>query len=177
MSLYSPKGGDRIMTDREESQVRERWRRAPELPPEVFEVLQKTDRAINPVTIVATVDADGTPHAAPFGSVRAVTPRLLRMISLRHHDTYANLCRDGRVMVALVAPPNIAVSIRGRVRVVRERMNASEHSAILEIDVEEVKNDMPRTGTIGSEITFFPRDEHQDWFEAVLAEVEEMQQR
>ena len=163
------------MGDREavESQVRRRWRRASELPPEVFEALRKPNRAINPVTIVATVDPDGTPHAAPFGSVRAVTPQLLRMISLHYHDTYANLCRDGRVMVALVAPPNIAVTIRGRARVVRERMNASEQSAVVEIDVEEVKNDMV-AGAIGSAITFFPRDEHQAWFEAVLAEVEDM---
>ena len=163
------------MTDREagQSQVRRRWRRAPELPPEVFEALRKPNRAINPVTIVATVDPDGAPHAAPFGSVRAVTPQLLRMISLHYHDTYANLCRDGRVMVALVAPPNIAVTIRGRARVVRERMNASEQSAVVEIDVEEVKNDMV-AGAIGSAITFFPRDEHQAWFEAVLAEVEDM---
>ncbi len=163
------------MTDREaeESQVRNRWRRAPELPPEVFEALQKPNKGINPVTIVATVDADGTPRTAPFGSVRAVTPRLLRMISLHYHDTYANLCRDGRVMVAVVAAPDIAVSIRGRARVVRERMNTDQRSAILEIDVEEVKNDMV-AGAIGSAITFFPRDEHQDWFEAALAEVEEM---
>lgn len=145
------------MTNREaeESQVRRRWRRATELPPEVFEVLRKPNRVINPVTIVATVDADGTPHATPFGSMRAVTPRLLRMISLHYHDTYANLCRDGRVMVALVAPPNIAVSIRGRARVVRERMNTDERSAILEIDVEEVKNDMV-AGAIGSASRFFP---------------------
>ena len=27
---------------------------------------------------------------------------------------------------------------------------------------------------VGSAITFFPRDEHQDWFEAALAEVEEI---
>ena len=164
------------MSNREakESQARERWRRAPELPPEVFEALRKPNREINPVTIVATVDPDGTPRTAPFGSVRAVTPRLLRMISLHYHDTYKNLCRDERVMVAVVAPPNIAVSIRGRARVVRERMNTHEHSAILEIDVEEVKNDMPRRGDIGSAITFFPQEDHRDWFEAVLAEVEDM---
>jgi hypothetical protein len=158
----------------EESQEGKRWRRATELPPEVFEVLRKPNREINPVTIVATVDPDGTPRTAPFGSVRAVMPRLLRMISLHYHDTYANLCRDGRVMVALVAPPNIAVSIGGRARVVRERMNTHEHSAILEIDVQEVKNDMPRRGDIGSDITFFPHGEHRDWFEAALAELEEI---
>jgi len=156
------------------SQEKTRWRRAPELPQEVFAVLRKPNRAINPVTIVATVDADGTPRTAPFGSVRAVTPQLLRLISARYHDTYANLCRDGRVTVALVAPPDIAVSIQGRARVARERMNADEHSAILEIDVEEVKNDMVRTGVIESAITFSPRDKVRDWFEAVIGEAEDM---
>jgi hypothetical protein len=162
-------------SDSQGSQEKARWRRAPELPQEVFAVLRKPNRAINPCTIVATVDADGTPHAAPFGSVRAVAPRLLRMISARYHDTYANLCRDGRTTVALVAPPDIAVSIRGRARVVRERMNVDEHSAVLEIDVEEVKNDMVRTGVIESGITFSPRDEIRDWFEAAIGEAEDME--
>ncbi len=161
------------MKDSQESQKKTRWRRMPELPEEVFTALRKPNRGINPVTIVATVDPDGSPRTAPFGSVRAVTPQLLRMISLHYHDTYKNICRDGRVMVALVAPPNIAVGIQGRARVLREQMNASEGSAILEIDVEEVKNDMV-AGAIGSAITFFPADQHKAWFEAVLGEVEEM---
>ena len=162
------------MSNTQGSREKARWRRAPELPQEVFAALRKPNRAINPVTIVATVDADGTARTAPFGSVRAVTPRLLRLISARYHDTYANLCRDGRVTVALVAPPDIAVSIRGRATVARERMKADEHSAILEIDVEEVKNDMVRTGVIESAITFSPRDEIRDWFEAAIGEAENM---
>ena len=89
----------------QESQAKKRWRRASELPPEVVEVLRKPSRAINPATVVATVDEDGAPRTAPFGSVRAVTPRLLRMISLRYQDACANLSRDGRVMVALVPHP------------------------------------------------------------------------
>ena len=151
-----------------------RWRRAPELPEPVFAVLHKPNRAINPVTVVATVDEDGTPRTAPFGSVRAVTPRLLRLISARYHDTYANLARDGRVMVALLVPPDIAVSIRGRARVVRERMNTSEASAIVDIDVEEVKNDMVRSGAIESAITFSPWGEVRDWFEAAIGEAEDL---
>lgn len=150
------------------------WRTVPEIPEEVFAVCHKPDRAINPVTIVATVDADGTPRTAPFGSVRAITPRLLRMISARYHDTYANLCRDGRVAVALIAPPDIAVTIRGRARVVKERMDADRNHALLEVDVQEVKNDMVRSGSIGSAITFFPRDELQHWFDAAISEMEEM---
>jgi flavin reductase (DIM6/NTAB) family NADH-FMN oxidoreductase RutF len=76
---------------------------ASELPENIFTVLHKPNKALSPVSIVATVDPDGAPHTAPFGSMRAVTPRLLRFASLRQHDTYVNLLKDDRVMVAFVA--------------------------------------------------------------------------
>ena len=161
------------MARKQETQE-ERWRRAAELPEEVFQVLHKADRAINPIGIVATVDPDGTPRTAPFGSLRAVTPKLLRFCSNRHHDTYANLCRDGRVMVALLAPPNIAVGIRGRARVVKEQMDVAEYSAVLEIDVEEVKNDMMRRGAIDSEICFAPPEDLMHFYVGAIAEIEDM---
>lgn len=148
------------------------WSTAPELPEDVFTVLQKPDRAINPITIVATVDLDGTPRTAPFGSLRAATPRLLRLACLRVHDTYANLCRDGRVAVALLAPPDIAVSITGRARVVKETVDANEHIAILEIDVEEVKNDMMRRGAIESAIQFSVPADLADFYMTLIDEVE-----
>ena len=56
---------------------------------------------------------------------------------------------------------------------VREQMHADERYAILEIDVEEVKNNMVR-GNIGSAITFLPKAEHQAWFDAALGGVEQM---
>lgn len=151
------------------------WRVASELPPDVFAVLRKPRRGINPVAIVATLDADGWPRTAPFGSIRAVTPRLLRMISARYHDTYANLTRDERVAVAVVAVPRVAVSIRGRARVVREEMEGGPESALLEIDVQDVKNDMVRSGVIESGIGFAPRAELRDWFERVIGEAEDWQ--
>ena len=150
------------------------WRTASELPDYVFEALNKQDRAINPVAIVATVGANGAPHTAPFGSVRAITPNLLRLISLRYHDTYDNLCRDGRVAVALVAPPHVAVSINGRAKVVKHTMDSDEHHAILDVQVESVKNDMVRSGITGSAITFFPRNELQSWFDTALQEIENL---
>ena len=153
---------------------REHWRRAPELPADVFEVLHKADRAINPITVVATVDADGAPRTAPFGSLRAVTPGLLRLVCNRHHDTYANMRRDGRVSVALLAPPDIAVSIRGRARVVKEGMATGEHFAVVEIDVEEVKNDMMRQGVIESAAGFAPPEELRPYYVGAIAEIEDM---
>jgi len=160
----------------QESRVEERWRTASELPPEVLAVLRKPDRAINPVTIVATVDPDGCPRTAPFGSLRAITPGLLRFACNRYHDTYANLCRDGRAMVAFLAPPNISVSIQGRARVVREQMDCDEYHAVVEIDVEEVKNDMIRApgSAIASPIELFIPEQHIGWFLSAIGEIEEM---
>ena len=153
----------------------ERWRRAPELPPYVFDALHKPNRAINPITVVATVDPDGAPRTAPFGSLRAVTPGLLRLACNQYHDTYANLCRDGRVSVALQAPPNVAVSIRGQARVVKEGMDTGEQLAVLEIDVEEVKNDMMRRGEIESAVGFAPPDELRGYYVGAIAEIEDME--
>jgi len=150
------------------------WRRTAELPAYVFDLLLKSNRAINPVAIVATIDPDGAPRTAPFGSLRAVNPRLLRLACNRHHDTYSNLCRDARVSVAVLAPGEVAVSIRGRARVVKHGMAVGEYLNVLEIDVEEVKNDMMRRGAIESGIGFRPPDDLMDFYVGAIAEIEDM---
>ena len=164
------------MADREarQSPDGERWRRAAELPPDVFAILHKPNRAINPVTIVATVDSDGKPRTAPFGSLRAITPQLLRLACNSYHDTYANLCRDGQVSVAVLAPPNVAVSILGRARVVKEGMDVAENLVVVEIDIEEVKNDMMRQGAIESAIGFAPPQDLRKYYVGAIAEIEDM---
>ena len=126
------------------------------------------------VAILATVDADGFPRTAPFGSLRAITPRLLRLFSWREHDTYTNLCRDGRVSVALVGR-DVAVSVAGRARVVRERADNDEQFAILEIDVEEVKNDMAYRVLVEGGIEIVPKERHRPWYSAVMAELADME--
>jgi hypothetical protein len=164
------------MADKQVQQTpdREQWRRASELPPDVFAALHKPNRAINPVTIVATVDSDGRPRTAPFGSLRAITPQLLRLACGNYHDTYANLCRDGQVSVAVLAPPNIAVSIRGRARVVKAQMDIAEHLVAVEIDIEEVKNDMMRRGIIESAVGFTPPEDLKGFYVGAIAEIEDM---
>jgi hypothetical protein len=162
------------MSDRGVQQKRLRmWMTEPALPAEVFEAWHKPDGAISPVAIVATTDPDGAPRTAPFGSLRAITPRLLRLFSWREHDTYANLCRDGRVSVALVSA-DVAVSVTGRARVVRERAHYDEQFAIVEIDVDEVKNDMIYRVVVESGIEIVPKERHKSWYSAVMAELGDM---
>ena len=151
------------------------WLTDTALPPEVFEAWHKPKGAITPVAIVATVDPGGMPRTAPFGSLRAITPRLLRLLSWREHDTYANLCHDGRVSLALVTP-DVAVSVTGRARVVRERMRHDEQFAILEIDVEEVKNDMAYRIVVESGIEIVAKEAHRPWYDAAMAELGDMEQ-
>jgi hypothetical protein len=78
------------------------------------------------------------------------------------------------VSVAVLAPPNIAVSIRGRARVVKEEMEIAEYLAIVEIDVEEVKNDMMRRGIIQSAVGFAPPEDLEGYYVGAIAEIEDM---
>ena len=150
------------------------WTQVSELPKEVFEILRKPNRSINPITIVATVDPDGAPRTAPFGSVRAINPRVLRLTSWYGHDTCSNLRRDGRVMVALLAPPDLAVGILGRAKVLREKMIADEQHVSLEINIKAVKNDMVRRVKIETAPSVSIITGFQDWFNAVLGEIEDL---
>ena len=160
------------MSENQEENVRG-WHLLPELPPDVFNVLRKPGRTINPVSVVATVNEDGTPHTAPFGSLRASSPSRLRMICFHFHHTYNNLLRDGRISVSVLAPPNIAVSISGVASLVKSEMAADINYAIFEIAVDEVKNDMVKTLMIETPITISPHYEYKAWFDEVLEELEQ----
>ncbi|MBN1992248.1 MAG: pyridoxamine 5'-phosphate oxidase family protein [Anaerolineae bacterium] len=146
------------------------WQTVPELPLEVFTVLRQADSVFNPVAIIATLDPEGTPHTAPFGSLRAVTTRSLRFLCYRAHNTYANLCRDGRIAITVVSPPGVAVSIRGRARVIREQMDVAQQYALVAVDIDQVKNNMVGLGIIKNVIPASPAKNTQDWFANILGE-------
>lgn len=163
------------MTENQEKQVQSSfWQTASELPAEVFEAWQKLDHAISPVAIVATVDLDGFPRAVPFGSLCAISPRLLRLCSFHGHDTFVNLCRDGRVTIVMVSPPAVAVSVRGRAHIVKQQMEHDKDFAIVDIDVEEVKNDMAYRIVIDNGINIHAKEPFKIWYEAAMSELEEL---
>ena len=100
------------------------------------------NRRIGSAVVVATVDANGAPHTAPFGSICFVSPKIMRFGCDRKHDTYENIKRNGQVVVSLVAPPDIAVSIKDKARVAKEGMELVNTDAVIEVGVEEVKDDL-----------------------------------
>lgn len=103
---------------------------------------------------MATVDADGSPRTAAFGSVRPITPHELRFGCNRTHATFTNVLRDGRVMVALFAPPDVAVGIRGTARGLEEALDCWPTDAAIVIEVSKVKNDALPAVPIESGITY-----------------------
>ncbi len=136
-------------------------------------VIAATRRPVGMIVgIVATVDAGGFPHLAPIGSVRAVSPREIRFGCDRQHDTFANVVRDGRVAISIVAPPNLAVGIRGRARVMQEHMYTRRNHAIVTVQVEEVKDDLPPGSRIPTGITYSGDPEGLAEIVRYLAEVE-----
>lgn len=141
-----------------------------ELPEDVVEVLTRPPG--DAVAIVATVDDDGAPRTATFGAMRPVGPRELRFACNRAHATYDNITRDGRVMVATFAPPDVAVGIRGRARVVKERMDSLPEDAVVHLEVESVKNDHLPYTPIASGITYSMSAEIADRLDAVNEELE-----
>jgi hypothetical protein len=54
-------------------------------------------------------------------------------------------------------------------------MDTGEHLAILEIDIEEVKNDMMRRGAIESAVGFAPPEELRSYYVGAIAEIEDME--
>lgn len=146
------------------SKKQDRWRRSPELLEDAFRAWHKANGELNPSSVVATVDEDGFPHIAPFGSMRAVTPKLMRFIAHRFHDTLSNLKRDPRVVVAMVSDPDIAVSIKGNARIVEEPFTLDENYALVEIDIDEVKNDMPVRIGIETGIAISPSGPFVEWW-------------
>jgi uncharacterized pyridoxamine 5'-phosphate oxidase family protein len=142
-----------------------------ELSRKALEVLQQERFGLT--SVVATTDEDGRPHTAPFGSVRALDARRLRFGCGRNHGTYANLRRDPRVTVCVLAPPDVAVSISGRARVVKERMDTLADDVVIEIEVEGVKNDM-LTGPVSIEsgATYSAKGDMVELLRAYVDEVE-----
>jgi len=158
---------------KETAKPEERWRRSPELREDIFSIMRKEDGALNPSSVIATVSEDGSPHTAPFGSLHAITPKTMRFVIHRYHDTLANINRDERIMVCLVCPPDIAVSVKGRAKVIDNPWKVDKSYALAEIEIDEVKNDMPLRIGIDSGITISASGPFQEWWTGCWKQLQE----
>jgi hypothetical protein len=122
------------------------------------------------VAVVATVDEDGTPRTALFGALAAPSPRELRLSCRRSHATYANIRRNGRVSLQLVAAPDLAVSVRGRARVVAQA-RALPGNDIISVAIDNVEDDRVPFAHVVSGIRYTAPEDVRPLLEALTHEL------
>ena len=93
------------------------------------------------------------------------------LVVTRKHETYENIRRNGQVVVSLVAPPDIAVSIKGHAKVAKERMELVNTDAVIEVGVEEVKDDLIPGSFIVSGILYSVEKHVKDFITKYIDEV------
>jgi len=91
--------------------------------------------------VVATVDESGDPWTTPVNIITSISGSIIRMALERRSTALANIQRRGRVMIAVLDEGNIAVGISGRAAVVRPMMESNPLMAMVEMEVDGVKDD------------------------------------
>lgn len=109
--------------------------------------------------VVATVDNDGLPHTAPYNQLIAVDAGHLRLAINRQDETFRALRDYGLTMLAVLEEGDIAAGIKGRARILRDKMDTNCNLAVVEIEVEEVKRDNSPTHYVLSGVRTRHRDE------------------
>jgi flavin reductase (DIM6/NTAB) family NADH-FMN oxidoreductase RutF len=94
-------------------------------------------KRINTV-IIASIDADCRPHTAPFHYLTVQDNKHLRIAISKFHQTLQNIIQIGDVAVAILDEGDIAVSLKGKARLVKETMDADKNLAIIEIEIDEI---------------------------------------
>ncbi|MGE5578178.1 MAG: pyridoxamine 5'-phosphate oxidase family protein [Syntrophothermus sp.] len=94
----------------------------------------------NAVALVATVGQSGIPNVAPFRLVVASGPERLRLAVARCTLTFQNILFNNTIALAFVEEGNLAVSVKGLARVLREAMTCDPDLSIVEITAKEVKS-------------------------------------
>ncbi|MBM4284268.1 MAG: hypothetical protein FJ128_03310 [Deltaproteobacteria bacterium] len=93
------------------------------------------------IAVLATVGADGGPHTCPVSLIYAADDKTLLLGMLKNSLTSANLARDGRVCLQIMAADDVVMGIKGVMRPVRDPMEASPAMALWEMQVSHVKLD------------------------------------
>jgi hypothetical protein len=75
-------------------------------------------------------------------------------------------------MIAFISPPDIAVSIRVRAKVVKEQMDLLSTDAVIEMEVGEVKNDMLRGMAFESGVSYRLPESAMKLLDAYVSELE-----
>jgi general stress protein 26 len=124
------------------------------------------------ITVAGTVGADGAPNTCPITLIYAKDEKTLLVATLRHSATTANLRRDGRVSLEIMAADDLVMGIQGNMRLLKEPMEASEAMALWEMRVTKVKQDTSPAQRLTQGAAAVPRSDKAAAFaQAAFAEL------
>jgi hypothetical protein len=126
-------------------------------------------------TVGMLATAGGAPHVIPVSTiVRAGDDALLLGLSGRR-ASLARLRRDPRVALAILAAGDLAVTVHGVARVLREAMACNDRVVALRLDAVRVQDHMqPRFSVDAGVAWHWTNDEAREMDAAIRAELAEM---
>jgi hypothetical protein len=93
------------------------------------------------ISIVGTVNEDGSPNTAPMSLFHAVDDKTIVAGMMRKCRTVENLKRDGRLIIEVLFEGDVSLGIFGTANVIKEPLSGSEAMLAVKIDVNGVKRD------------------------------------
>jgi hypothetical protein len=108
------------------------------------EVVELFNRELT-TTILSTITNEGFPHAMPVHLMGAPDDTTIRMALMSLHKTTENIKHNGKAIITVLEGSDIALSIKGNAKIVREPMEGNSAMCMVEFKVEEVKSDTTPT--------------------------------
>lgn len=138
-----------------------------EISQEVIDLLNEEITTV----VAATLNEDGSPHTAPFSFVVAKDKRTLRLAIGTRNMTIGNIRRDGRMAISVLDRGDIAVSVNGKAKIVKERLECYSGVALVEVDLTSIRNNSSRVGPVTSGVRYNLADRFKEQVKAVFREL------
>lgn len=122
------------------------------------------------ISIVGTVNEDGTPNTAPMSLFFCPDEKTIIAGMVKTSQTVANIKRGSPLIIEVLAEGDIAYGIRGTSQVIKEPLACNDATLALKIDVTSVKRDTSPAQVITSGVTITPRSERGTEYEKAVWE-------
>lgn len=124
------------------------------------------------ISIVGTVNEDGTPNTAPMSLFYCPDERTVIAGMVKTSQTVANIRRGSPLILEVLHDGDIGFGISGTGKIIKEPLDCSDATLAIKIEVTSVKRDTSPAQVITSGITITPRSERGTAYEkAAWAEI------
>lgn len=124
------------------------------------------------VSVVGTVNEDGTPNTAPMSLFYCPSEKTIVAGMVKTSRTVSNIRRSGKLIIEVLFDGDIAYGITGDGIVVKDPLDSSEATLAVRIDVTSVKRDTSPAQEVTSGTKIKPRSERAVAYEkAVMDEL------